>query len=163
MLPTAIGWLWMLGIMAAFDISFNVANIVALPLVLGIGIDAGAHIMHRFEESRPRWEALAGFEHRNVVNLWRQPTSPDQVRLHSICTKDCIQLHLVSAGRATTIAILYLQVQLPKTAVFAICIIWISTLLICVLRLDFFSAKMAGSLSDMTSSLVDPLVSRIPG
>jgi len=59
MLPTAIGWLWMLGIMAAFGISFNVANIVALPLVLGIGIDAGAHIMHRFEESRKANEGIA--------------------------------------------------------------------------------------------------------
>lgn len=47
LVPALFGWCWMIGLMSIFDISFNVANIVALPLVLGIGIDAGVHMVHR--------------------------------------------------------------------------------------------------------------------
>ncbi len=48
--PTVIGWLWMLGLMPLLGLTFNVANIVALPLVLGIGIAFGVHMMHRLRE-----------------------------------------------------------------------------------------------------------------
>lgn len=51
LVPTALGWLWMLGAMALFGLDFNVANIVCLPLVLGIGTAFGVHLMHRCEES----------------------------------------------------------------------------------------------------------------
>lgn len=50
LLPTALGWLWMLGAQVLFGIRFNVANIVALPLVIGIGIAFGVHMMHRLRE-----------------------------------------------------------------------------------------------------------------
>ncbi len=50
-LPVSAGWLWMLGIMSALDISFNAANVVVLPLVLGIGVDAGVHLVHRCRQS----------------------------------------------------------------------------------------------------------------
>lgn len=49
--PVGLGWFWMLGIMATFDLSFNVANIVVLPLLLGISIDSGVHMIHRYRES----------------------------------------------------------------------------------------------------------------
>jgi len=51
LVPTALGWLWMLGVMAAIGLNFNVANIVALPLVIGIGTAFGVHLMHRYQES----------------------------------------------------------------------------------------------------------------
>jgi predicted RND superfamily exporter protein len=51
LLPTALGWLWMLGVMALFGLNFNVANVVALPLVLGIGTAFGVHLMHRAQGS----------------------------------------------------------------------------------------------------------------
>lgn len=51
LVPTALGWLWMLGVMAAIGLNFNVANIVALPLVLGIGTAFGVHLMHRAQGS----------------------------------------------------------------------------------------------------------------
>ncbi len=50
-LPVAVGWAWMLGVMSATGLSLNAANIVALPLVLGIGVDAGVHMMHRCRQS----------------------------------------------------------------------------------------------------------------
>lgn len=48
--PTVLGWLWMLGLMPLVGLNFNVANIVALPLVLGIGIAFGVHMLHRLRE-----------------------------------------------------------------------------------------------------------------
>ena len=50
-IPVTTGWLWMLGIMSTFNINFNAANVVVLPLVLGIGVDAGVHLVHRFKQS----------------------------------------------------------------------------------------------------------------
>ncbi len=51
LVPTAVGWLWMLAAMAACGMRFDVANVVALPLVLGIGIAFGVHFMHRVREA----------------------------------------------------------------------------------------------------------------
>ena len=54
LLPTALGWLWMAGGMVVFGLRFDVANIVSLPLVLGIGIAFGVHVMHRVREDDPK-------------------------------------------------------------------------------------------------------------
>ncbi len=48
--PVAAGTLWMLGLMAAFGLRLNIFNMVVLPTVLGIGIDNGIHIFHRYRE-----------------------------------------------------------------------------------------------------------------
>ncbi len=59
LVPTALGWLWMLGVMAVIGLNFNVANIVALPLVIGIGTAFGVHLMHRYQESARRHDGVA--------------------------------------------------------------------------------------------------------
>ena len=62
LVPTVLGWLWMLGAMAAIGLPFNVANIVCLPLVLGIGTAFGVHLMHRWEESAQRGGGVADLD-----------------------------------------------------------------------------------------------------
>ncbi|EEF60531.1 MMPL family transporter [Pedosphaera parvula] len=52
LLPVAIGSIWMGGIMGFFNIPFNPANIMTLPLVIGIGVTNGIHILNRFAEDR---------------------------------------------------------------------------------------------------------------
>jgi hypothetical protein len=52
LLPVAIGVVWMGGLMGAFGIPFNPANIMTLPLVIGIGVTNGIHILNRFVEER---------------------------------------------------------------------------------------------------------------
>ncbi len=47
LVPVFIGTIWMLGFMRASGLEFNFANLVAVPIVLGVGIDAGVHIVHR--------------------------------------------------------------------------------------------------------------------
>lgn len=50
LLPVAVGSLWLCGIMGFFHIPFNPANIMTLPLVIGIGVTNGIHILNRFAE-----------------------------------------------------------------------------------------------------------------
>jgi uncharacterized protein len=52
LLPVAIGATWMVGLMVLFGIPFNPANIMTLPLVIGIGVTNGIHILNRFAEEQ---------------------------------------------------------------------------------------------------------------
>jgi preprotein translocase subunit SecF len=52
LLPVGIGTIWLAGLMGLFDISFNLANIMTLPLVIGIGVTNGVQILNRFAEER---------------------------------------------------------------------------------------------------------------
>ena len=52
LLPVLIGTVWMVGFMGWFGIPFNPANIMTLPLVVGIGVTNGIHILNRFAEER---------------------------------------------------------------------------------------------------------------
>src|SRR5580658_9746758 len=54
LLPVAIGSAWTLGLMGLVGIPFNPANIMTLPLVIGIGVTNGIHILNRVaEEHKP--------------------------------------------------------------------------------------------------------------
>jgi predicted RND superfamily exporter protein len=46
-----MGAIWMLGSMGPLHVSFNHANMVVLPLLLGLGVDSGVHLMVRFKQS----------------------------------------------------------------------------------------------------------------
>ncbi len=52
LLPVGIGALWLAGLMGWFGIPFNLANIMTLPLVIGIGVTNGIHILNRFAEEK---------------------------------------------------------------------------------------------------------------
>ena len=48
LVPISVGALWMLGLMALAGLKFDYNNLLTLPLILGIGIDDGVHILHRY-------------------------------------------------------------------------------------------------------------------
>ena len=50
LLPLAIGILWMFGLLGFFKIQLNPANIVTLPMILGIGVAFGVYVMARYRE-----------------------------------------------------------------------------------------------------------------
>ena len=52
LIPVAVGFLWLGGIMGYFQIPLNPANIMTLPLVIGIGVTNGIHILNRFAEEQ---------------------------------------------------------------------------------------------------------------
>ena len=49
MIPLAFGVFWMIGIMKTSGMMLNVMNVMGFPLILGIGIDDGVHIIHRWK------------------------------------------------------------------------------------------------------------------
>ncbi len=48
MLPLALGAFWMVGIMHLSGQMLNFMTMMGLPLIIGIGIDDGVHVMHRW-------------------------------------------------------------------------------------------------------------------
>jgi predicted exporter len=49
--PVVVAWVWMLALMRPLGIEFTPANMVALPLLLGVGVDTGVHMLHRTRET----------------------------------------------------------------------------------------------------------------
>ena len=47
LVPLLLAALLTVGLAAAMDIAFNFVNVVVLPLLLGIGVDSGIHLVHR--------------------------------------------------------------------------------------------------------------------
>jgi uncharacterized protein len=52
MIPPIVGGLMMFGILAMFHIDLNPANLIVLPLLLGIGVDNGVHMVHDFRAQK---------------------------------------------------------------------------------------------------------------
>jgi hypothetical protein len=52
LIPVGIGTLWLAGLMGWLGVPFNPANIMTLPLVIGIGVTNGIHILNRYAEER---------------------------------------------------------------------------------------------------------------
>ncbi|MDG1890136.1 MAG: MMPL family transporter [Verrucomicrobiota bacterium] len=50
LLPVGVGSFWLLGCMGFLQIPFNPANIMTLPLVIGIGVTNGIHVLNRYHE-----------------------------------------------------------------------------------------------------------------
>ena len=49
MIPLAFGIFWMVGLMHLVGMQLTVMNVMGLPLIVGIGIDDGVHIVHRWK------------------------------------------------------------------------------------------------------------------
>lgn len=52
MVPLGVGIILMWGGMSVFEMQYNFANIIAFPLIAGIGVASGVHILHRFRQQR---------------------------------------------------------------------------------------------------------------
>ncbi len=50
--PLVLGYIWMLGGMRLLSMNFNFLSITISPLLIGIGVDNGIHILHRTMEER---------------------------------------------------------------------------------------------------------------
>jgi uncharacterized protein len=50
--PLILGILWMIGAMSLFDIEMNLLNVFVTTMIIGIGVDYGVHVLHRYLEVR---------------------------------------------------------------------------------------------------------------
>ena len=53
LVPLAFAGLLTGAVTVLFDIPFNYANVIALPLLFGIGVDSGVHVVHRSRSALP--------------------------------------------------------------------------------------------------------------
>jgi hopanoid biosynthesis associated RND transporter like protein HpnN len=53
--PLLLSMVQMFGIMGLLDIPLNPANLIALPLIVGMGVDYGVHIVHNYLEQQGRY------------------------------------------------------------------------------------------------------------
>jgi len=49
MIPLGLGMFWMVGLMHLTGMQLTIMNVMALPIIIGIGIDDGVHIIHRWK------------------------------------------------------------------------------------------------------------------
>jgi hypothetical protein len=52
LLPVGVGGVWLLGFMGLAHVPFNPANVMTLPLVLGVGVTNGVQMLNRFAEEK---------------------------------------------------------------------------------------------------------------
>jgi predicted RND superfamily exporter protein len=63
LVPLLLGIVWMLGAMAALDLHFNFMNLFVITMILGIGVDYGIHVIHRYlEESEAGGDVVGAVE-----------------------------------------------------------------------------------------------------
>jgi len=55
MVPMGLGTVQLLGILGLLGVPLNPANMIVLPLILGIGIDDGVHVIHDFRRKGGRY------------------------------------------------------------------------------------------------------------
>jgi predicted RND superfamily exporter protein len=58
LVPLVVGMIWTLGLLGAFGIPLNFVSVLAIPLIVGIGIDDGVHLYHRVRHDRDLGQAL---------------------------------------------------------------------------------------------------------
>lgn len=53
-IPVGVGMIWLVGAMVLYGIPFNPANIMAIPMTIGVGVSGGIQILNRYlEEGKP--------------------------------------------------------------------------------------------------------------
>jgi len=48
MTPLVVGAIWMVGLLTMMGLPFTIVNVMAIPMIIGIGIDDGVHLIHRY-------------------------------------------------------------------------------------------------------------------
>ena len=69
LIPLIFTVVWTLGWMGWLKLPFNLANAIALPLLLGIVVDDGIHVVHRFRENPDSGESLVTGSTAQAISL----------------------------------------------------------------------------------------------
>jgi predicted RND superfamily exporter protein len=69
-LPIVLGMTWMAGLMRLFHLRFNLANLVAVPIMIGLGVESGIYMSRRAHEGRYESRELVGGSTGQAVTLF---------------------------------------------------------------------------------------------
>ncbi len=67
LIPLSMAGVFSVALMVLFDIPFNFANVIALPLLLGIGVDSGIHMLSRARMGEPAEKLMSSVTARAVL------------------------------------------------------------------------------------------------
>ncbi len=66
--PLGVGTLWMLGVMELSGLYLTMMNAMAVPMIIGIGVDDGIHVIHRYQiEGRKKHKTVFSSTGRAVL------------------------------------------------------------------------------------------------
>jgi len=68
LLPPLAGAGMMFGLLALWHIDLNPANLIVLPLVIGLGVDGGVHVVHDYRSQRGRYVPGSSVINAIIVN-----------------------------------------------------------------------------------------------
>lgn len=105
MLALLLGSLFTCATMALVGLSFNYANVVMLPLMLGIGVDTGIHLVQRYRTEGLRGAELLGSSTTKAV-LWSSLTTI--AGFGSLATAH--HMGMATLGRLLSIGILWMLI-----------------------------------------------------
>jgi hypothetical protein len=105
-LPLAVGMAQMLGLMGMVGIDLNPANLIGIPLILGIAVDYGVHVVHDYLERPGPYRMSASTANAVLVDalttILGQPPRPREPGAGADARRDHLHGHLarVPAGGA---------------------------------------------------------------
>lgn len=95
MVPPLAGGLVMFGMLALLNIDLNPANLIVLPLVLGIGVDDGVHVIHDY-----RLQQNSSLEKSASTTLYRMsPSTMNAIALTSLTSMVGFGSMMIAAHR----------------------------------------------------------------
>ncbi|MHB8898911.1 MAG: hypothetical protein ACYC6Y_09215, partial [Thermoguttaceae bacterium] len=68
LLPLALAMLQLFGLMGVLGIPLNPANMIVLPLILGVGVDIGVHVVHDYQREPAPYRMSGSTTTAIVVN-----------------------------------------------------------------------------------------------
>ena len=70
LLPVGCGLVWTAGLMWLCDLSFNLANLIVIPLLIGVGVDGGINLIRRAREEPGEGWQLVGSSTGQTIALY---------------------------------------------------------------------------------------------
>ncbi|MDP8224785.1 MAG: MMPL family transporter [Candidatus Lernaella stagnicola] len=117
LVPLMVGALWMVGAMPYIGMRFNLVNVAIVPLILGIGIDNGVHILHRYRMEQER-RVHAAVEHTGKAILLSSLTTMAGFGMLGLATYVAIgslgQLLVIGVGACFVTSVFVLPLILAR-------------------------------------------------
>ncbi len=115
MAPVLVGGVVTFGLMCWIDISFNPLTVIVVPLLVGLGVDDGIHVVHRLREhpDRPANEAAAAVGTAIVLTTLTTSASfavfglADHVGMESMVLAMCLGLPICLLASIVLVPVLH--------------------------------------------------------